>query len=157
MTKMIFYNPQTRRLRATWKRIQRDSNAHKSSPRYVAVSTPTPLLIFFISSVLIFVMPTPTACSLPSACIATSLSVGINSSAGGKYPPAEVRPGHIMCAPARRNRMAPRSTCTFGRMYGSGEQVNLCPTSSTLAHICAAFAMWGKMDRQSVETVWVPH
>ena len=34
--------------------------------------------------------------------------------------PGEVRPGHIMLAPLRMNLIAPLSTCTWGRIMGSG-------------------------------------
>jgi hypothetical protein len=96
-------------------------NGHRSSPKYVAISTPTPLLIVFISSVPSFVMPTPTACSFPSAKTNTDVSAGRASPCEGSHPPFDVKPGHIMCAPARRNRIAPRSTPTLGRTVGSDE------------------------------------
>lgn len=36
-----------------------------------------------------------------------------------KAPPGDVRPGHIMLAPARTNFIAPRSTCNFFIIFGS--------------------------------------
>ena len=94
-------------------------NAHRSSPTYVIDSTATPLLTAFISSVPIFVIPIPTANSLPSASNAMGVPASSAASAGGSRPPADVRPGHIMCAPASRNRIAPRSMRTCGSMDGS--------------------------------------
>src|SRR6266702_602455 len=96
-------------------------NAHRSSPTYVTDSTATPLFTALISSVLSFVIPTPTANSFPSASNPISVPAGSAASAGGSHPPADVRPGHIMCAPASRKRIAPRSMRTCGRMNGSTE------------------------------------
>ena len=92
---------------------------HRSSPKYVIVSTPTFLFTFLISSVESFRMPIATACSLPSACKATGVPAGSPNSAGGRYPPLEVIPGHIMCAPCNKNRIAPRSIPTTGSTDGS--------------------------------------
>lgn len=36
-----------------------------------------------------------------------------------KEPPGDVRPGHIMFAPAKTNLIAPRSTCNFFIIFGS--------------------------------------
>lgn len=36
-----------------------------------------------------------------------------------KTPPGDVRPGHIMFAPAKTNLIAPRSTCNFFIISGS--------------------------------------
>lgn len=99
--------------------IQNFRIAHKSSPKYVIVSTPIPLFTFLISIVDSFVIPMPAACSLPSAKMATGFPASSGVLSGGKYPPADVNPGHIMFAPASRKRMAPRSTFTAGSMYGS--------------------------------------
>ena len=100
--------------------------AHRSSPTYVTDSTATPLFTLLISSVPSFVIPIPTANSLPSASNATGVPAGSAASAGGSHPPADVRPGHIMCAPPSRKRIAPRSMRTCGRMNGSvnGNRMN---------------------------------
>ena len=39
--------------------------------------------------------------------------------------PGDVRPGHIMLAPLRMNRIAPLSTCIFGNMKGSGKNQDI--------------------------------
>lgn len=46
----------------------------------------------------------------------TGLSASTSSS---KTPPGDVRPGHIMFAPAKTNLIAPRSTCNFFIILGS--------------------------------------
>lgn len=56
-------------------------------------------LIFLISSVDISNVPIPTANSLPSAKIATGVSLGSARSFGGSEPPGDVSPGAIMFAP----------------------------------------------------------
>lgn len=99
--------------------FHRDLRAQRSSPKYVVVSTPTPLFACFMSSVPIFVIPTATACSFPSEKIPTGVPAWRAASAGGNSPPFDVSPGHIICAPARTKRMAPRSILTEGRIYGS--------------------------------------
>jgi hypothetical protein len=80
------------------------------------------LFTAFISSVPSFVIPIPTANSLPSASNAIGVPAASAASTGGSHPPADVSPGHIMCAPASRKRIAPRSMRTCGSMNGSNEQ-----------------------------------
>ena len=58
-----------------------------------------------MSSVLSLVMPMATACSFPSAWMATGVSAGRATSS---RPPGEVRPGHMMSAPFSTKRMACR-------------------------------------------------
>lgn len=125
----IYINPSVR--------PQMAGRAHKSSPKYVTVSTPTPLLTVLISSVVSIVIPMPIACSFPSECMATGFPLGIADSVGGRKPPAEVNPGHIMCAPASRKRIAPRSTLTMGSIYGSDFIMSylLCPRY-LCSHLC---------------------
>lgn len=60
-------------------------------------------------------MPTATACSLPSAIMATTVSFGTQQS----LAPGEVSPGHIMWDPFKTCLIAPRSTCNCGRRNGS--------------------------------------
>lgn len=45
------------------------------------------------------------------------------STSSSKAPPGDVRPGHIMFAPARTNFIAPRSTWNFFIMFGSAKQI----------------------------------
>lgn len=75
------------------------------------------LLYTYISSVDILVIPTATACSLPSAITATTLS----GSSLVILAPGEVSPGHMMLAPLNTNLMAPLSTCMRGNMKGTAD------------------------------------
>ncbi|CAO3697586.1 unnamed protein product [Rhizopus microsporus] len=75
-----------------------------------------PLSGAYISSVLILSNPTASAFSLPSAIIATTAPTGKSSSIRA---PLDVNPGHMILAPDKTNLIAPRSTCSFGRISGS--------------------------------------
>lgn len=68
----------------------------------------------YISSVDRHVIPIAIACCLPSAIIATMVSL----SAGVMHAPGDVSPGHIIFAPLNTNRMAPLSTCSIGKKNG---------------------------------------
>jgi len=63
-----------------------------------------------------------TLCIIINICIieyngsTTGYSAPTSSS---KKPPGDVRPGHIMFAPAKTNLIAPRSTCNFFIIFGS--------------------------------------
>lgn len=89
------------------RRIKRERGREGGQPLWLLFSSATradakksrTYLIFRISSVLIFKIPTPTACSFPSAKMATDVSAGRARSGGGRDPPGEVSPGHIMFAP----------------------------------------------------------
>ena len=62
--------------------------------------------IDYISSVDILVIPIASACSLPSAIIATTMFLSHDVI----LPPADVRPGLIILAPLNTNFIAPLST-----------------------------------------------
>lgn len=103
---------------------------HRPSLRKWYVSMPIPLFTFklktenrremkhsvrpstrgtctYISSVDSVSRPIASACSFPSAIMATTVPF----SAGVMQAPGDVRPGHITLAPLSTKRMAPLSTC----------------------------------------------
>ena len=87
---------------------------HKPSLRYIIRSRPTPLLTLRISSVLIAAIPTPIACSFPSAMIATTdpfLTSAIEALGW-------VSPGHMTWDPDRMCLIAPLSHLIWGIMKG---------------------------------------
>ena len=66
------------------------------------IDTDGPLFLVRMSSVLMVVSPTASACSLPSAYIATTAPSSASSS---MVAPADVSPGHIISAPLKTNCM----------------------------------------------------
>lgn len=93
--------------------------SHRSSPNECRLSTTTPLPAFLMSSVPSFSLPMARAFSLPCAVTITGASFSRAAEASGSWPPAERRPGAMMLAPERMNRIAPRSTRIVGRRKGS--------------------------------------
>lgn len=75
-----------------------------------------PLFTVLMSAPLILVIPIAIACCFPSAKMATGVST---ASSELTLPPFEVKPGHMMSAPFKTNRIAPRSTVTVGRISGT--------------------------------------
>lgn len=114
-----------------------------------------PLLIDRISPLDIFICPTASAFSFPSAMTATTVSVGISPS---RRAPFDVSPGHlnvnpnllsfyIMFAPDKTNLIAPRSTCTCVKASGS----KLISRLSNGIHIYERFATKAYKPHRTVE------
>lgn len=109
-----------------------------------------PILITYMSSVLILSQPIANAFSFPSAIIATMDSSGKSTS---MRAPLEVKPGHMMLAPDKTNLMAPRSTCNLGRRSGSiyHQHINMHTTS----HHVGLLTLVQKLQSRKVRAIKV--